>query len=104
MIWFIRYDPPSHSRYTTHPHAVYELLNSGGHLCVADLDKEDGSFHGHDAEDVHKGFDQKKLAGVAEKQGFINISFSTAYKMEREVNESDETKLFPIFLMVAQKE
>lgn len=81
----------------------YELLNAGGYLCVADLDKEDGSFHGHEVDDVHKGFDRKELAGLAEELGFTNINFSTAYKMEREVNENGKTKLFPIFLMIGQK-
>lgn len=81
----------------------YELLNPGGYLCVADLDKEDGSFHGHDVDDVHKGFDRKELARLSERLGFTMISFSTAYNMEREVNENGETALFPIFLMVAQK-
>ena len=81
----------------------YELLNPGGYLCLVDLDKEDGSFHGHDVDDVHKGFDRKQLASLAEELGFTKINFSTAYKMEQEVNENGETKLFPIFLMVAQK-
>ncbi|HYW35876.1 MAG TPA: methyltransferase domain-containing protein, partial [Balneolaceae bacterium] len=82
----------------------YALLNPGGYLCVADLDKEDGSFHGHDVDDVHRGFDRKELAEIAKEVGFTQIDFSTAYKMEREVDESGETKIFPIFLMVAQKE
>ncbi|WP_445666618.1 class I SAM-dependent methyltransferase [Fodinibius sp. AD559] len=81
----------------------YKLLNPGGYLCVADLDKEDGSFHGHDVDDVHKGFDRKQLANLVEEQDFTKINFSTAYKMEQEVDENGETKLFPIFLMVAQK-
>lgn len=81
----------------------HSLLNPDGYLCVADLDKEDGSFHGHDVEDVHKGFDREELAILAEEIGFTNISFSTAYKMEREMNEKGETKIFPIFMMVAQK-
>jgi ubiquinone/menaquinone biosynthesis C-methylase UbiE len=80
------------------------LLNPGDYLCIADLDKEDGSFHGHDVDDVHKGFDRKELTELAKNSGFTDISFSTAYKMEREVNEKGETKIFPIFLMVAQKE
>ncbi|PKD43870.1 class I SAM-dependent methyltransferase [Rhodohalobacter barkolensis] len=81
----------------------YELLNPGGYLCIADLDKEDGSFHGHDVDDVHKGFDQKELASVAKNAGFTNINFSTAYTMEKEVNEQGDTKQFPIFLMLARK-
>ena len=81
----------------------YKLLNPGGYLCVADLDKEDGSFHGHDVNDVHKGFDRKQLARLAEELGFTKIKFSTAYEMEQEINENGGTRLFPIFLMVAQK-
>ena len=61
----------------------YKLLNPGGYLCVADLDKEDGSFHGHDVNDVHKGFDRKQLARLAEELGFTKIKFSTAYEMEQ---------------------
>lgn len=36
------------------------LLNPGGRLCIADLDKEDGTFH-TDAFNGHKGFDRHKL-------------------------------------------
>lgn len=81
----------------------YELLHPGGYLCVADLDEEDGSFHGHDVEDVHKGFDRKELTTLSESLGFTNIHFTTAYKMDREINEQGETQQFPIFLMVARK-
>jgi len=81
----------------------HSLLNSGGFLCIADLDKEDGSFHGYDVDDVHRGFDREELATLAKETGFTNVSFSTAYRMEREINEQGETKIFPIFLMVAQK-
>lgn len=82
----------------------YELLNPGGYLCVADLDKEDGTFHGYDVDDVHRGFDREELANLASELGFRNISFTIAYKMKREINEDGETKIFPIFLMVARKE
>lgn len=81
-----------------------KLLHPGGYLCVADLDKEDGSFHGHDVDDVHKGFDREKLGNLAEEAGFSDISFTTAHKLEREVDEEGNTKIFPIFLMVARKD
>ncbi|MGM0589618.1 MAG: class I SAM-dependent methyltransferase [Bacteroidota bacterium] len=81
----------------------HALLNSSGYLCIVDLDEEDGSFHGHDVEDVHKGFDRDKLASLAKTSGFTDISFSTAYQLEEEVDEQGTTKTFPIFLMVAQK-
>jgi len=79
-----------------------DLLNPGGYLCVADLDKEDGSFHGKDVTDVHRGFDRKKLADLMRRVGFSNISFTTAYNMEKETNGI--TRTFPIFLAVAQKQ
>ena len=81
----------------------YQLLKHGGTLCIADLDKEDGSFHGHDADDVHKGFDREELKDRAVGLGFSNIKFTTAYQMEREIDEEGTTKMFPIFLMTAKK-
>lgn len=82
----------------------YQLLKSGGTLCIADLDKEDGSFHGHDVDDVHKGFDRDELKKRTEKIGFSDVEFTTAYLMEREIDEEGTTKAFPIFLMTARKE
>ncbi|MDZ7718914.1 MAG: class I SAM-dependent methyltransferase [Balneolaceae bacterium] len=80
-----------------------QLLNPGGILCIADLDKEDGSFHGHEVDDVHKGFEREELKNRAEKLGFSNITFTTAYQMEREIDDEGTTKMFPIFLMKARK-
>lgn len=80
----------------------YKLLNPNGWLAVADLDKEDGSFHGPDA-DVHKGFDHDDLTAEAQKAGFSDIGFSDAYEMEEEVDGSEETQTFPIFLMTGRK-
>lgn len=79
----------------------HTLLNPGGYLCVADLDMEDGSFHGHDVHDVHKGFDRDKLTATAKEAGFTDFTFTTAYELTKEVEEGTHT--FPIFLMVAQK-
>jgi ubiquinone/menaquinone biosynthesis C-methylase UbiE len=80
----------------------YDLLHFGGCLCIADLDKEDGSFHGPDA-DVHQGFDRSELTDLVKDIGFINIRFATAYNMEHEINDDGDTKMFPVFLMVAVK-
>lgn len=80
-----------------------ELLKPGGTLCIADLDKEDGSFHGHEVNDVHKGFEREELKNRAVELGFSDITFTTAYQMEREIDEEGTTKMFPIFLMKARK-
>jgi hypothetical protein len=42
------------------------LLKPGGHLAIADLYTEDGSFHG-DGFHGHKGFDPAILAAMLEK-------------------------------------
>lgn len=51
-----------------------ELLTDGGYLCIADLDKEDGSFHG-DGVDVHHGFDRARLSEQLTRAGFTDIEF-----------------------------
>lgn len=79
------------------------LLNPGGYLCIADLDQEDGSFHGHDAHHVHRGFARPELRRLAEAAGFADISFSDAFEVNREVGGAGETRAFPVFLMVGRK-
>jgi ubiquinone/menaquinone biosynthesis C-methylase UbiE len=81
-------------------HAFYQLLDSSGYLCVADLDQEDGSFH-EDEFHGHLGFDREALSAKARQAGFRKISFSTVFHMYKEVN--GVLKDFPFFLMVAQK-
>ena len=77
---------------------LYALLTKPGYLCIADLDSEDGSFHGPDV-DVHKGFDREELAQKARQAGFANVGFSTVFS----IGKGDPPKDFPIFLMVAEK-
>jgi predicted TPR repeat methyltransferase len=54
--------------------AFAALLRDGGHLCVADLEKEDGSFHG-DGFAGHHGFDRAELAASLENAGFTDVTF-----------------------------
>jgi hypothetical protein len=68
---------------------------------VADLDKEDGTFHTDGTTDVHLGFDRSELQKIAEDHGFGHISFSTVYEITRQIDNQEKT--FPIFLMAAQK-
>jgi ubiquinone/menaquinone biosynthesis C-methylase UbiE len=79
----------------------YDVLEPNGYLLVADLEKEDGTFHTDGTADVHKGFSQNELQKWVEDAGFGNIKFSTAYEIKKEVNGKEKT--FPVFLMVAQK-
>ena len=73
-------------------------LDAGGLIALADLDKEDGSFHPPDTEGVfHSGFDRTELQTLLEKGGFGEINFLTAHTINK------EGKNFPVFLVTATK-
>ncbi len=77
----------------------YEHLKEGGFLALADLDKEDGSFHSHGNEGVfHFGFEREALHVKLIDAGFKEIKFTTAYTIDK-----GEGKTFPIFLVTALK-
>jgi ubiquinone/menaquinone biosynthesis C-methylase UbiE len=79
----------------------HDLLVPHGYLLVADLDREDGSFHTDGTTDVHQGFDRLELQKAVEDVGFAKVKFSTAYEIKKKI--SNEEKIFPVFLMTAQK-
>lgn len=78
----------------------HDLLNKGGKLCLADLDKEDGSFHGIEI-DVHHGFDRTALAAKAERAGFRNIRFDTVFEIAKDTDGG--SRAYPVFLMTAER-
>ena len=80
--------------------AFHALLETPGYVCIADLDREDGSFHG-EGFSGHCGFDREALQQQAERAGFGSVRFSTAYCIEKP--DSPGQTRFPVFLMVAQK-
>jgi ubiquinone/menaquinone biosynthesis C-methylase UbiE len=75
-------------------------LKPGGWLGIADLDKEDGSFHGIEV-DVHHGFDQTTLASQAVDAGFSEVRFQTVFEIVKEKPEC--VRAYPVFLMLARK-
>ena len=79
---------------------LYALLTTPGYLCVADLDAEDGSFHGAGF-DGHKGFDRNDIGARAVRARFRDISFRTVFRMTKD--DTAGQKEFPLFLMVARK-
>lgn len=75
-----------------------EHLQQGGELALADLDKEDGTFHPPGIEGVyHDGFEREELEKLMLDAGFNSIKFVTAHTVDK------EGKLFPIFLVTAKK-
>ena len=60
-----------------------DLLVDGGHVCIVDLEHEDGSFHGADF-DGHHGFDRTTLASTLERVGFTDVTFQHCHDMVRD--------------------
>lgn len=79
----------------------HTLLDAGGTLCISDLEKEDGSFHGKHVTGVHHGFDRTELQRQVESAGFIDVKFSTVHAVKRTVDGVERN--FPLFLMSAEK-
>lgn len=80
---------------------AWRLLAPSGVLAIADLDPEDGSFHGPDVLDVHRGFDREVLRRRLELAGFGSVEFETAHAMVRQVG--DGSVRYPIFLCISTK-
>jgi 2-polyprenyl-3-methyl-5-hydroxy-6-metoxy-1,4-benzoquinol methylase len=78
------------------------ILTGGGYLCIADLVKEDGSFHSeHDNFEGHNGFDRNELSDILSNNGF-NVEY---YKVCLEIVKTidDKEKRYPLFLMICNK-
>ncbi|MCP4136472.1 MAG: class I SAM-dependent methyltransferase [bacterium] len=78
----------------------FAMLNPGGQIGIADLDKEDGSFHPDNSGVEHFGFDREDLARVFQDAGFKNVSTKIVYEMKR----PDKDRKYPIFLITGKKE
>lgn len=78
----------------------HDLLKPGGYLCIADLDAEDGSFHGIEY-DVHHGFEREALATMTQAAGLEAVRFSTVFEIIKEREEGN--RAYPVFLMTAQR-
>jgi 2-polyprenyl-3-methyl-5-hydroxy-6-metoxy-1,4-benzoquinol methylase len=79
--------------------AMHDLLVPGGTLLAADLDTEDGSFHAAASEGIHHlGFDRPGLAGAARDAGFGDVTFETAFVIERDGGR------YPVFLLSARRD
>ena len=68
-----------------------DLLVDGGHLCIVDLEEEDGSFH-PDGFAGHHGFDRAALASLLEGAGFTGVAFQRCHQIER------DGVTYPLFL------
>lgn len=79
-----------------------KLLKPGGWLAIADLYKEDGSFHGEEFTG-HKGFDPEDLAIVLKTNFFSDIEHRRCFVIERQISET-EAEQFDVFLLTARRD
>lgn len=62
----------------------YGLLAPGGRIALADLDREDGTFHSDNAGVEHYGFERAGLIGLAEAAGFSGAACDIIHTVKRE--------------------
>jgi predicted TPR repeat methyltransferase len=67
------------------------LLVDGGYLCIADLEEEDGSFHG-EGFDGHHGFNHSTLEALLDRAGFTDVTFRRCHYIVR------DSGTYPLFL------
>ncbi len=78
------------------------MLKPGGWLALADLDAEDGSFHGSDVQGVmHKGFDRDALQADLRAAGFADTSARTAHTVAKAAADG-RLSHYPVFLITAR--
>ena len=78
------------------------IIKQNGYLCIADLVKEDGSYHAHESDfNEQNGFDRKELTEVLLNNNFNVVFYNVCYVIERVVD--NEVKKYPLFLMISKK-
>lgn len=78
------------------------MLKPGGWLALADLDAEDGSFHGGDVPGVmHKGFDRAALQADLRAAGFTETHARTAHTVAKTAADG-RVNHYPVFLITAR--
>ena len=77
--------------------SIYKNLHKNGFIAIADLEKEDGTFHSDNTGVYHYGFEEEELTHHLKNAGFQNISF------EKINTISKPHKKFDIFLLTATR-
>lgn len=80
----------------------HSIIEPGGTLAIADLDKENGSFHSDGTSYFHKGFARSELQRMTEEAGFVDVKFLTVYVIRKKVSDTEQD--FPVFLLTACRE
>ncbi len=73
-----------------------------GHICIADLDSEEGRFHGDNHGVFHFGFDRSALRQEMNKAGFEDVRDRTAATMTKPIS-GGTVRAFTVFLLAGRK-
>jgi ubiquinone/menaquinone biosynthesis C-methylase UbiE len=76
---------------------LYGVLKPGGFIAIADLEKEDGSFHSDNEGVYHFGFESDELIKLAKEAGFQNVTVHHASTITK------PHRAFDIFLLTGVK-
>ncbi len=77
------------------------MLEPKGWIALADLDVEDGGFHGPDVPGIaHRGFGRSDITRWLQAAGFESVAFRTAHLIEKE--RQGEVHRYTVFLATAQ--
>lgn len=82
---------------------IHDGLAPGGRIALADLAREDGSFHREDTAGImHHGFDSAQLKRWAEVAGFADISVTVVHQISK-TRPDGSTHEYPVLLMTARR-
>jgi cyclopropane fatty-acyl-phospholipid synthase-like methyltransferase len=75
----------------------HSLLNDNGTIAIADIDKEDGSFHSEDTGVFHNGFNRNEFLQIAKNAGFKDLKIQTASIINKPTGQ------YSVFLLTGKK-
>jgi ubiquinone/menaquinone biosynthesis C-methylase UbiE len=81
---------------------LHRLIVPSGHLCIADLDPDDGRFHDNNKGIFHFGFERGELRRALTEAGFVDIRDRTASEVQKPA-PGGEMRRFTIFLITGRK-
>lgn len=80
---------------------IHQVLKPGGFVALADLEREDGTFHDDPAGIMHHGFDPQALSGLLKGLGFTGLQARTIHTVCKQSDDGERS--YPVFLITGQK-
>ncbi len=81
---------------------LYKLLKKNGHLCIVDLNEDNGSFHKLEADfSGHHGFNQNHLKEVLRQIGYKEVESQTFYNDVKDIDGAEFQ--YSLFIVLGRK-